>query len=168
MSKHSLPFKLQSWKFQFICLTSIKPYTLLFAVPRLLNTVGENKAIIWISANYLVSRWFFSRARQFFSSPWFCSLSKFSYLSFLNKTNNLYFLFYNYIFLFLEKIICLLIYRDIFTLFCIIVLNFCIYKHLILSPFEIINLFFSLLFTDPSPSKITRSFLVSYLRSNFS
>lgn len=74
--------------FQIICLISVWPSILLFAVPRLLSSVRKNKAIVWISANSLVSRWVFSIAKQFFFKSWFCSRSNFSYLPFLNQTNN--------------------------------------------------------------------------------
>jgi hypothetical protein len=52
--------------FQIICLLSIQPSISLFVVLRLLNTVRDNKAVVWIGANDLVSRWVFSRAQQLF------------------------------------------------------------------------------------------------------
>ena len=37
-----------------------------FAIHRLLNTVRQNNPIVSIVANYLISRWVFSRDQQFF------------------------------------------------------------------------------------------------------
>lgn len=63
--------------FQIICLLLFTDFWI----------VRQNNPIIWIAANYLVSRWVFSRLSNTFSSPWFCSLPNFPKMPFLNKTN---------------------------------------------------------------------------------
>lgn len=51
--------------FQIICVISIQP-SILFSVPRLLNSVRENRVIVGISANDLDSRWVLKHSSAIF------------------------------------------------------------------------------------------------------
>lgn len=131
---------------------------------------------MWISANYLVSRWVFSRAQQFFFKSLVLLSLQFSYMLFPSKTNNVIlliaqlFLFsFFFIFLIFKKITCLLLHREIFRPFVYYILtSHILFTNMILSCFEIINLFFSYLFSNLVPSKTTRPFIVSCFMSDFS
>lgn len=83
--------------FQIIYLACVQPSILLFAVPRLLNTVRENKPLCELVPTIWSPDGFSAELSNSFSSPWFCSLSNFSYMPFLNKTNNFMLLIHNYI-----------------------------------------------------------------------
>lgn len=148
----------------------MQPSILLFSVPRLLNTVRENKPLCELVPTICTPDGFLAEL----SNSVFESLVLFS-LQFLiyaisKQKWSLYTSYSTTISLIFKQITCLLIQREISRPFCMIFPNFIypIHKQVILSCFWNNIFFFSHLFPDSPPSMITKSFQVSCFMSNFS